>query len=1314
MLAFYPGPRHPPVHPPAGDDKGRFARARSAALAAGILLALFLGAGEASAAAVCSNTPGANDWIDCSTASAADLSITTSNVVISTTGSSTHGVYLRNIKATWAEGESADITLGMTGGSVSTTGGSAYGVYVRMADFDSVGDITVDLTNVDVELTGSSARGVYTYFRGDGAQAIRMSGGSITTTGRYADGIYAVHVGETTGKLTIDLSGGLSIKVRDYGIYTNESASGGTAVTLSDVSIESSGFTVVYAGRNGQVTDDGAKGDLVITLTDATITAAASNMFGRGVSGVDSGAGDILVNFESGRIRTGGASGDAMDLEQGFDYNSPTGRIENSGAWADDVGEGSITATIGAEAALESPFSIGVRSRTGNPKVGTGRIVITHEGGIRAGKAGIFAWAARYSGSTFGDGHEATADDAARTAPMIHVTSSGDITVGRSVTDDFVRSVVAGADGTLSAAERSVLDALEAEDEDALDAAIDALPADYADAYKADVRGLLASLTDDQTQSVSSTVRGLAESEEILGLPAAGIRALALSHTRIGRYVRVGDQDPALLAISSWRRTTEQRATLREQGAFSDREREVMLAVMAGGEGLEALLAALPAVYSDAWKDEVRRYARLYNEGDVRVDVTGGTIVSEGDGAQARYIVRHDRNGEIVLTVAQGASVTGGRHGIYVSGGGAGEGNSRAQSVSIDGMVTGGTGAGVHVEGGGRLTVGATGSVGADSGVGVLADGPGDFHATVAGTVEGDVRSMGSGAFTADISGMVTGDLRGMGDGDVTATVSGTVDGDVQAAGGALTAEVMEGGVVTGTIHDPAAPMTIAGSVGRVLLTNGGEVTVASTGALTGVDGEAIRGEAGDLSVTIAGMATGDVLSEGDLTATISGTLTGDVRGMAALTAVISGMVDGDVEGLGDAEHAVTLSTGSVVTGEIHLAASTVYVDGTVRDVRLDRGGTLTIGPNGRILAREGVAVRNERGALAVTIEAAPGERPGESAARVGGTIESADADALTVTLVSASGRIVELELDDEGRILTGPPPHAKVYEALPSVLLGMSRPLTHAERTGAPRSPRGGWARIEGASGDWKATSSTTGAAYELKRHGVRAGFDVSVDANLLLGFSVHHVRGSADVAGGGEIEVRGSGAGVSAAYAFGGGFYLDGQVEATFYAADMDSDLQGRLKTGASASALSMGAEIGKRMRFKRGTLTPRARLVRASISMNRFTDELDGRAAIKDADSLKGSLGLLAEAVRGSVGGGEFALRGSLDVEREFSPETAAKLDGDSLEAEAEKTRVLVGLGARWRRGDFSIGGEISAHGLGSDHESLGGRLTLGWRF
>ena len=230
------------------------------------------------------------------------------------------------------------------------------------------------------------------------------------------------------------------------------------------------------------------------------------------------------------------------------------------------------------------------------------------------------------------------------------------------------------------------------------------------------------------------------------------------------------------------------------------------------------------------------------------VDLNGGG----GDGSNAR-------TSDFDVTVAEGATVTGGNGGIYVKTSALGENDVVKQTVTVHGTVTGGsdaTDAAVTLETGGMITVGRTGHVKAgESGVAIVsgtappANPPMDYEP---GMSDLDVM----------VAGMVTGDIR------------------VRDAG-ALTLAVPEGGTVTGTAYDPVGPFTVAGSIGRLLYTNGGTVTIGQTGRITGVEGEtaAIQSEAGDLYVTVAGTVTGDIrtMNAGDLTLTVpeGGTVTG-------------------------------------------------------------------------------------------------------------------------------------------------------------------------------------------------------------------------------------------------------------------------------------------------------------------------------------------------------------------------------------------------------------------------------------------------------
>ena len=1507
------------------------ARAPAAALVLG--LALLLGAGEAAAqAAVCSNTPAANQRIDCREGSSSmdDIRIDARNVAISVTGTRIRGVYGKH------DG-SGDIDVDLTGGSVTTSGTHSYGVGV--GQFGASGAIDIGLKDVVVKTSGTNAWGVVgDRMTGTGAIDIDVQGGSIEVAGPNSIAVHALQ--RSSGDVDIDVTDTVIKAVStSLGIYALRSgAAGDIAIGVRGGSIETNTFTTHGIYARAQFTDaDDEGGDVEVTVADASVTNKGS--FSYGVFAEHLGKGGITVDVSGGSVIT-------SEGRNGFGVYAHHGkRREVTGT------DTTVDMTIGPGTLVRAPFGNGVYGQLSFDNVAG--VAISHAGAIEARDSGILAWASLASGLVRGDGSVLQLEDhTGKRQPMIHVVSSGDVTVGAGVADAYVREVVTGADGTLSAAERAVLDAILAEDPDALDTALATLPAAYTDAWKLRARDFLSARGLDTTDIAASIIPGSAgrpgnafiagevAAREILGIPRAGIRAMAISHQRIAEYIQwadPADTDPNLSAA----------------------ERRVLEAVLTGGD-LEAALDALPASYADAYKDGIRLRATFFNEGDIRVDVTGGSVVSDGDGVHARHVLTSDRNGDVAVNVSEGASVMGGRNGIYVGSAGAGDGNFRAQSVTVNGAVTGGAGAGVHMAGGGRLVVGRTGRIGATSGVGVLADGPGDFHAAVSGTVDGDVRSTGAGTLTLAVpeGGVVTGTVRDpvgpltvagrigrllytngaavtvastgaltgvevggrtealrSETGDLDVTVAGRVAGDLRPPrGGTLKLSVPEGGVVTGTVHDPVGPLTVAGRIGRLLYTNGAAVTVASTGALTGVevDGgtEALRSEAGDLAVTVAGMVTGDVLGlgAGDHTVTVAqgGAVTGTVRlaastvtvdgtvgrvqldrggvvavgrtgriagvegvgirsGTGDLAVTVAGMVTGDVLGLGAGDHTVTVAQGGAVTGTVRLAASTVTVDGTVGRVQLDRGGVVAVGRTGRIAGVEGVGIRSGTGDLTATVAGrvagdvlalGSGEHVvtvgsggtvtgtvrvatagtvtvagrvagdvlalgGEHVVTVGsggtvtGTVRVATAGTVTVAgtagrvqldrggtvAVGSAGRVAGVEMDGgreavrseagelvvvirqaagetvadaagrvRGRIeekggrpqvrfqrageaeampVGGAPgtrfsvpmgawdlgivpddrggvrlahdyaPRSKVYEALPSVVLGLNRLPEFRDRMAAPRTADGaGWARVETFRGKWKADESTTpGLEYDHRRHGLKAGVDAAVGGHGLFGVSLHHRRGTAEVPGGGDVELSGHGVGMSGTAWLGDAGYVDVQAEATWYEADLSATGRGVLKTDVPGRGHALGVEVGRRVAVERLpaglVLTPRAGLVHSKVSMGGFTDAVGARVSVEDGRSLKGRAGMAVEMEPGGASGSR--VFGSVDVEHEFSRDTKVVVSGTELRSEAEATWLRLGLNGvhAWDEGRSTVQGGVSYATGGGGHE-LGGGVSLNVRF
>ena len=1031
---------------------------------------------------------------------------------ITTTGGDADGIRFSNPTA--ATGTS---DVRMTGGSITTSGSEAHGIYIL---HNGSGASTVSMSGGAIKASGSRSSGIYVNKqRGSGDATITFSGGSIEKSGGDGAGIrFYGNPAANAANARIRVTGG-SIAVEGiantHGVHVDHRGAGGGDAAMTGGSIATKGLN--SHGVFATLRNAANEAPVVIGMAGGSITAEGQTALG--LYGIHFGLGSVTVTMEGEAEIT--TSGDGAHGVSALLFNAANeaaivvgmagGSVATEGAGAAGLnglhlGLGSVTVTTGGEAEIESPFFVGVRGWLSNDANAAGRLVVTHGGAVEAGDVGVLAWAARRSGHTSGDGAE-EADDAARVAPMIHVTSSGDVTVGASVTDAFIRNRITGGDGTLSAGERAVLDAIKADDSEALTRALEALPADYDDDWKAEAENLRrkrAVLTDDETSANRAAGK-------ILGLTRAGVRALALSHETITGHVRFGDGDDAL----------------------SPAERTALEAALTG-DGLETALAALPAAYTDAWKDTLRAHAASYNAGDIQVDVTGGTIAAEGDGVDARYALAHDRNGAIAVTVADGAEINGGRHGVHVGGAGlAAGGGLRDQTVTVNGEVMGGTGAGVHLAGGGTVTVGRTGRVGATSGDGILSDGAGDLVATVAGTVEGHVRAQGGGDLTvtveregeitgdvraqdggdlsatvagtveghvraegggdltvtveregeitgdvraqdggdlgATVAGTVKGHVRAEGGGDLDATISGTVEGDLRAVdGGALTVDVQEGGAVEGTVHDPAGPLTVAGSIGRLLYTRGGTVTVASTGRLTGVEvegrREAIRSETGDLTVTVE--------REGEIT--------------------------GDLRALGGGALTLDVQEGGAVTGTVRDPADPFTVTGSIGRLLYTRGGTVTVASTGRLTGVEvegrREAIRSEAGDLAVTV-AAMGRVTGDLRAMGGGDLTATVSGTVEGDLRALGGGALTVDVQEGG--------------AVKGTVHDPAGPLTVAGSIGRLLYTKGGTVTVA-------STGRLTGVEIEGRREAVRS------EAGDLALSVAGRVEGDVVARGAGEHVVR------------------------------------------------------------------------------------------------------------------------------------------------------------------------------------------------
>jgi len=296
--------------------------------------------------------------------------------------------------------------------------------------------------------------------------------------------------------------------------------------------------------------------------------------------------------------------------------------------------------------------------------------------------------------------------------------------------------------------------------------------------------------------------------------------------------------------------------------------------------------------------------------------------------------------------------------------------------------------------------------------------------------------------------------------------------------------------------------------------------------------------------------------------------------------------------------------------------------------------------------------------------------------------------------------------------------PRAAVYEALPGFLLRLDGGEFPGERISSPGSPL--WARLSGGPGSYEAERATVGAEYGFSRFAAEAGLDFSLDENATGSVSVRRVRGRADVSaptGGGKIEADGTGVTLGLSVTGANAHYARGGVSFTSYAADLSSDDLGPLKAGADAQALSLDFESGRRMTIgEKVNLTPRVRLSHTGVDVDDFTDTVDSRVSVGDAARFTGSLGVAVETAPARTRRGRgFSLRGSVDLAQTLDgAETSVDVSGERLASEPAGTRLLLGLGGTYRRGNLSIGADVSSGGLGSGDAQHAALVRLGSSF
>lgn len=324
----------------------------------------------------------------------------------------------------------------------------------------------------------------------------------------------------------------------------------------------------------------------------------------------------------------------------------------------------------------------------------------------------------------------------------------------------------------------------------------------------------------------------------------------------------------------------------------------------------------------------------------------------------------------------------------------------------------------------------------------------------------------------------------------------------------------------------------------------------------------------------------------------------------------------------------------------------------------------------------------------------------------------------------------------------------APLYEAYATVLQSFNALETLQQRIGnrswtpgmvdigavpeAARANSGIWGRIVAGHGRSNPKSSTTGTSFDSAVWQLQAGTDADllVDANgkLTGGLSLRYGNISADISsafGQGTIGATGYGLGGALTWYGQSGFYLDGQVNLTWFDSDLSSTTANRgLIDGSKGFGYALGLELGQKIALgPNWSVTPQAQLIYSSVDYADFTDSFGAAVSLTNGTDIKARLGLSADYQTAWIDEAGQTSRlhayGIANLYYDLVPETATNLSGTRLAREPETLWGGLGLGGTysWNSDKYALHGEAildtSLANFGSNYR-VSGTLGLNVKF
>ncbi|MBD9390356.1 autotransporter outer membrane beta-barrel domain-containing protein [Agrobacterium sp. AGB01] len=322
----------------------------------------------------------------------------------------------------------------------------------------------------------------------------------------------------------------------------------------------------------------------------------------------------------------------------------------------------------------------------------------------------------------------------------------------------------------------------------------------------------------------------------------------------------------------------------------------------------------------------------------------------------------------------------------------------------------------------------------------------------------------------------------------------------------------------------------------------------------------------------------------------------------------------------------------------------------------------------------------------------------------------------------------------------------APVYEAYSSVLQRFNTLDTLQQRVGSrvwgssdtnagqgsDAGDYGIWGRIVGQHDRLSPHSSTTSTDYTVDTWQLQAGTDMelmsSSGGNLVGGLSLRYGTIDGDITspyGNGAISSSGYGLGSTLTWYGNGGFYVDGQVNLTWFDSDLNSTTAAtRLASGNNGFGYALGVEAGQQIAISPGwSLTPQAQLSFSGLSYRDFIDAFGAKVSLGRDNDLKLRLGLSSDYENSWTG--EAGTRNRLQVYGianlyyDLSPDARTDVAGVALRNSQERLWGGLGLGGTyaWDNEKYAVHGQAGINtSLGdlSGNTSLSGTLGFTARF